>query len=55
MVPANLSTCRSTLLLKDSVEASEQEELIRLREEAEQRRKELESVEVSIEDDGGTP
>ncbi|CDI82405.1 hypothetical protein EAH_00027660 [Eimeria acervulina] len=43
----------STLLLKDSPEAAEQEELLRLREEAEERRRELEAVEVSIEDDGG--
>ena len=42
----------STLLLKDSAEAGEQEELVRLREEAAERRKELEAVEVSIEDDG---
>ncbi|KAL8273698.1 hypothetical protein Esti_002410 [Eimeria stiedai] len=42
----------STLLLRDSVEAAEQEELLRLRKEAEERRRELEAVEVSIEDDG---
>ncbi|KAL8430589.1 hypothetical protein Efla_000534 [Eimeria flavescens] len=42
----------STLLLKDSAEAAEQEELLRLRQEAEDRRRELEAVEVSIEDDG---
>ncbi|CDJ47984.1 dynein intermediate chain, putative [Eimeria brunetti] len=44
----------STLLLKDSPEAAEQEELLRLREEAQERRRELEAVEVSIEDDGAT-
>ncbi|OEH75855.1 dynein intermediate [Cyclospora cayetanensis] len=42
----------STLLLKDSAEATEQEELLRLRKEAAELRKELEAVEVSIEDDG---
>ncbi|CDJ30036.1 dynein intermediate chain, putative [Eimeria mitis] len=44
----------STLLLKESPEAAEQEELLRLREEAEERRRQLEAVEVSIEDDGAT-
>ncbi|XP_026190462.1 dynein intermediate chain 1, axonemal [Cyclospora cayetanensis] len=44
----------STLLLKDSAEATEQEELLRLRKEAAELRKELEAVEVSIEDDGST-
>lgn len=43
----------SALLLKDSPEAAEQEELLRLREQARERRKELEAVEVAIEDDGG--
>ncbi|CDJ70528.1 dynein intermediate chain, putative [Eimeria necatrix] len=44
----------SALLLKDSPEAAEQEELLRLREQARERRRELEAVEVAIEDDGAT-